>query len=125
MANPLARRAALTRSRDSWMAASGMPTTRKPGRPGETTTSTSTGSASTPLSVAPCTQHWPNMASLDPERVDMVPDHGPVGATVTMDTTSNRTGTSTTSYSARKAAAIFSYRSRLAASTASEGRPLA
>ena len=62
MANPLARRAALTRSRDSWMAASGMPTTRKPGRPGETTTSTSTGSASTPLSVAPCTQHWPNMA---------------------------------------------------------------
>ena len=63
MENPLARRAARTRSRDSWMAASGIPTMKKPGMPLPTTTSTSTGTASTPRSVALRTVHCPAMAT--------------------------------------------------------------
>jgi len=57
MENPAARSAARTRSRASWMAASGMPTMAMPGRPPETTTSTRTGTTSTPRTVAPMTAH--------------------------------------------------------------------
>ena len=57
--NPLDRRAARTRSRASWTEASPMPTIEKPGSPFDTATSTSTGIASTPRSVAPSTVHRP------------------------------------------------------------------
>ena len=43
MVKPQARSAAFTRSRDSCTAASAIPTTVTPGRPDDTTTSTSTG----------------------------------------------------------------------------------
>ena len=66
MEKPLARIAARTRSRDSWMAASGIPTMKKPGIPLPTTTSTSTGTASTPRNVALRTMHWPGMALTPP-----------------------------------------------------------
>ena len=56
---PAARMAARTRSRASWMAASGMPTMAMPGRPPETTTSTVTGTTSTPRTVALMTAHCP------------------------------------------------------------------
>ena len=46
---PLLRRAARTRSRDSWTAASARPTICSPGKPGPMSTSTRTATASTPL----------------------------------------------------------------------------
>ena len=50
--NPADLIAARTRSRDSWMAVSGIPTIENEGIPLEMSTSTSTGSASTPRSTA-------------------------------------------------------------------------
>ena len=59
MAKPHERSAAFTRSRDSCTDASAIPTMENPGMPFDTTTSTSTGTASTPRSVAARTTHWP------------------------------------------------------------------
>ncbi len=59
IAKPQERSAAFTRSRDSCTEASAMPTSENPGTPFDTTTSTSTGTASTPRSVAARTTHCP------------------------------------------------------------------
>ena len=56
---PHERSAAFTRSRDSCTEASARPTMEKPGIPFAMTTSTSTGTASTPRSVADRTTHCP------------------------------------------------------------------
>ncbi len=55
--NPAALMAARTRSRASCTAVSGMPTMAMPGMPFDTATSTVTGSASTPRSVALAMEH--------------------------------------------------------------------